>query len=278
MARNLKEPGIKEMHNVIDKKATILDIKSALSSIHALNVQDNEIVKDIELLKENTKMLLNNEEVKRLNGKFIAQEGKITTVLQSIRELQKKVSEAASISIIPHQEIRVTEEKNDEQFIKYMDDTNDKIESLKEMILAFKSDYEKNLESLNFKLIGAVSNESLVNLENKIYKELDKISKTLTKKCVEDDLKKTLKIIQMQIKELYEYIGPTEVNENLTGMKKSLRGGEQMLYGIRNPYTVLNQSHDFTAWNHLPVKETLIPKVLFDIIIGSRTCTNTKEK
>ena len=116
-----------------------------------------------------------------------------------------------------------------EELKKFMDETNERLTVLKAIVQASKKDFQELSETVTKQLSDKASVDNLVELENKIYKEMDKILLTLTKKISGEESKKGFKLLQAQVKRLYEFYTTSaqllkDTTEDSSMIKRSVFG------------------------------------------------------
>jgi chromosome segregation ATPase len=264
---------IKELSQSVEKKANALDMKSVLASISELNEHNNSIKSEVASIDQSLTTLATADETKVLKGKVSSLESKLTYALNSMKEFQTKFSEFSSLQpILPTEEIEEEGDKEEDRMNYFMDETNKKIKELKLIIEKQDRDFVRLSNSVNEQLNSKASIESLIELENKIYKEFDKVLYTLGKKIATIDCRKEVSSIQIRVKKLYEvYLGSVshlkEHADEASLIKRSLEGISCISCDkdVSNVYEQLNQSHDYVNWNKFPQRDLslLHPKVLF---------------
>lgn len=257
----------------VDKKAAALDMKAMLASISELNARNNALKSSVVTIEETLKTFASVDETKVLKGKVSSLESKLTFALRSMKEFQKKFSDLATFQPISATEAPEDDENKEEERInRFMDETNKKIEELKILIEKQSNDFTRLSGSVNEQMNSKASIENLIELENKIYKELDKVLYTLGKKIASIDCRKEVSNIQIRVKRLYEFYLSSVTHlkdhtEDASLIKRSLEGVSCISCDkdVSNVYELLNQSHDYVAWNRLPQRDTslLHPKVTF---------------
>eukprot|EP00831_Metopus_contortus_P047744 TRINITY_DN3865_c0_g1_i1.p1 TRINITY_DN3865_c0_g1~~TRINITY_DN3865_c0_g1_i1.p1 ORF type:complete len:306 (-),score=104.04 TRINITY_DN3865_c0_g1_i1:35-952(-) len=197
----------------------------------------------------------------------------------NIKDLQTKVTETMTLQIMPQADQANEEEKREEAMNQFMEETNEKVAKLKDAISTFKSEFEALSRGVEEKIELKASKESLVDLENKLYKEIDKVVATLTKRFSESPTaKKGTKFLEVQVRklfELYNALISSRESEESTFIKKPLGGYSCAACEkeIKNLYNMINQDPEYANWNKFPIKEgTLtIPKAAgYSKIISSR--------
>lgn len=103
---------------------------------------------------------------------------------------------------------------------------------------------------MDAKVEGKATVENLVELENKMYRELDKVVLNIMKQVTGDDSKKGFKLLQSQVKRLYEFYTTSaqllkDSTEEAAFVRRS-NGGFSCAScdkDVSNLYNTLNQSH-----------------------------------
>eukprot|EP00826_Nyctotherus_ovalis_P038205 TRINITY_DN3569_c0_g1_i17.p1 TRINITY_DN3569_c0_g1~~TRINITY_DN3569_c0_g1_i17.p1 ORF type:complete len:490 (+),score=153.32 TRINITY_DN3569_c0_g1_i17:48-1517(+) len=275
MMKELSEK-VEALSQSVDKKAAALDMKSVIASTSEINERNKNIKNDVAVIESSLKNLATTEETKTLKGRVSSLESKLTFAIKSMKEFQMKFSELSSFQPIAADVPEDNEDKDEARFNCFADETNKKLEDLKLLVEQQARDFARLSASVSEQLNSKASVENLIELENKIYKELDKVLYTLGKKIASIDCRKEVSAIQVRVKRIYEFY-LTSVS-HLRGhgdeallVKRSLEGVSCISCDkdVSNVYEMLNQSHDYITWNRLPQRDPslLHPKVVFWLIL-----------
>lgn len=256
----------------VDKKAAALDMKLVIASISEINERNKSTKDDVTAVENSLKNLATIEETKTLKGRVGSLESKLTFAIKSMKEFQMKFSELSSFQPIAADVAEDNEDKDEARFNHFMDETNKKLEELKLLVEKQAGDFTRLSGSVSEQLNSKASVENLIELENKIYKELDKVLYTLGKKITSMDCRKEISAIQIRVKKMYEFYLTSvshlrEHGDDALLVKRSLEGVSCISCDkdVSNVYEVLNQSQDYITWNKLPQRDPslLHPKVVF---------------
>jgi hypothetical protein len=175
-ALNLKElhDKLAELPQVLEKKASILDLKKLYSSLEDSSTRYDDTKKDIAALRQSIKALEENEEVKSLQLKVTSMDNKLIIGLKSIKDLQTKMAETMTLQIMPQTQMGNDDEKREEKFNAFMDEVNDKIAKVKDMIGQVKAEFGQLTKDVDEKVELKASKESLIDLESITQIRLDR--------------------------------------------------------------------------------------------------------
>jgi len=257
----------------VEKKADALDTKAILASVSELGEHNNSLKNELTSIEQRLTSLATADETKVLNGKVSSLESKLTFALKSMKDFQTKFSEFSSLQpMLPEEEIEDKGDKEEDRLNSFMSETNKKIEELKLIIEKQDKNFLRFTNSVNEQMNSKASIENLIELENKIYKELDKVLYTLGRKIGSIDCRKEVSSIQVKVKKLYEFYLSSMNNlkehaDEASLIKRSLEGISCISCNkdVSNVYEQLNKSHDYINWNKLPQRDPSLihPKVLF---------------
>lgn len=275
--KDLKDK-VHELAANLEKKAAILELKKLSGAIDDINDRISTATKEREEIKKSVKNLESSDETKSLKLKMTSLDNKVSISIKNLKELQQKVAENMGISVIPAggQSVEIDDHNNDDKIKKVMIELDDKISEVKKMINIVKRDMEKICDDVNTKLGDRASQDSLIELENKIYKELDKVLLTITRKISGDDTKKGFKLLQAQVKRLYDFYTTSaqllkDTTDDAVLLKRSMGGIScaSCDKDVTNLYSFINQSQqqDYATWNKLPTKDSTSVKVFFIKIV-----------
>jgi len=264
---------IEEISQSVEKKANALDTKIILASVSELGEHNNSLKNELTSIEQRLTSLATADETKVLKGKVSSLESNLTFALKSMKDFQTRFSEFSSLQpMLPEEEIKDEGDKEGDRLNSFISETNKKIEELK--LIIEKQDKNSliftNLvkEQINSK----ASIENLIELENKIYKELDKVLYTLGRKMGSIDCRKEVSSIQVRVKKLYEFYLSSmnhlkDHADEASLIKRSLEGISCISCNkdASNVYEQFNKSHDYINWNKLPQRDPCLlhPKVLF---------------
>ena len=267
---------IEDLNKAMTKKAAVLDMKSAMGSIGDLNEKNVELANEINKLKKQLKSVSDNEELKLLKSQVTSLDSKLTFGLKNVKDIQSKLAIISSFQgLSPDQSPNEEKDETKDELNHYIEETNEKIAQIKSNIENLKKSLDEISNTSSEALNSKASADSVVELENKIYKELDKVLYTLGKRISNDENKKDIIQLQIQIKRLYDmYMCPPgvikESTEEALLVKKSFEGIScaSCDKGVNDIYGHLNQSQDYSSWGKFPLKDTsmIMPKVNFIIM------------
>ena len=215
-ALNTKEVQDKlaEIILTIDKKANILDLKKLYGALDDSNSRFEDVKKEVSGLHKAIKDLEENEELKGLKLKFASLESKLAIGLKNIKDLQGKMAETMTLQIMPQSQQNNDEEKKDDKMTQFMEEIGDRVSKLRDEITKFKADFNNLTKNVEEKIETKSTKESLVDLESKlgcknvldkIYKEIDKVVSTLTKRFSDKpESKRGIKALEIQVDKYVE--------------------------------------------------------------------------
>eukprot|EP01022_Parablepharisma_sp_SALTPOND_P018475 TRINITY_DN301_c0_g2_i1.p4 TRINITY_DN301_c0_g2~~TRINITY_DN301_c0_g2_i1.p4 ORF type:complete len:382 (+),score=73.61 TRINITY_DN301_c0_g2_i1:8016-9161(+) len=246
----------------LDKKASILDLKKMYGTLDDSNERFESIKKEISGIYKSIKVLEENEELKSQKLRITSLESKLGTGLKTIKDIQNKLAETMTLQIMPQAEQINEEEKKEDKITQFMDEISEKVNKIKDAMTQFKADFANMSKNVDDKIEIKASKESLIDLENKIYKEIDKVVSTLTKRFGDKpEAKRGVKSLEVQVKRLYEMfysIMPfREGAEDAFFIKKPLGGYScaSCEKEISNLYSLATQPPGYLDWNRFPVRD-----------------------
>jgi len=284
---NMKEMNqkLEDFSQIIDKKASLLDIKKLNSSIDSTSSRFDDVYKEMDSIKKDLKAQQENEELNNLKLKFNSLESKLGIGLKNIKEIQTKMAEQMTMQIIPHDAINVDDDKKDEKFNQFVDETNEKITKIKDTLNVLQTEFTKLNKEVQEKIEEKATKESVTDLESmklfisiilaKIFKQLDKVVATLSKRFSDKpEAQKGIKYLAPQVKKLYDLYSshalPKEGVDEALFVKKPLGGYScaSCEKDVNNLYLLINQQPEYANWNKFPVRDPneRMPKVFLILV------------
>jgi hypothetical protein len=120
----------------------------------------------MENVRKSLKILEENEELKNLKLKCTSLDGKLTSGLKTIKEMQAKINETMNLQIMPQGQ-GAEEEKKEEQLNKFMEDTVEKLSTFKTALQTTIKDFNNLSNNLDSRLSQFPNLDNLVELESK---------------------------------------------------------------------------------------------------------------
>lgn len=187
-----------QLMNSLEKKPSEMDLKKMSSSMSDTNSQIMNCKKQIEMIQQSIISLEKNEDLNLLKLKFNSLDTKIPTIVKNIKDLEIKILENLGPTM-PQQMQGIDEGQAEEIIRKHVSETSEKITSLKISVQNIAKDYAILSNSIETKLDSRATVDSLIELENKLYKDIDKIVLNITSKLSGDDSKKGYKLLKAQV-------------------------------------------------------------------------------
>ena len=245
---------LNEIRFSIDKKASILDVKKVYGII-------NDITEKINLLEQNNDKfedsLKHSEEFNMIQLQMGSLESKFLFNQKTLKELQTRINENEQFQIVSPTQDQSFDEKKDKRLSEITEKISEKIYEVNGEFAQFKINFNKLEDKLNNKLEAQSLQNTLTTFEDRIYKELDKVITTLTRKFGnKQNSGNELKNIENQIKQLFE----------LYHVQVSSRESEDSLFKKRatpyisheiDLYSIGNRPPGFSDWNKLPAKDSI---------------------
>ena len=249
----------------LDKKASMLEVKSIIATINDIELKFKSIEPTIKENDEWVKLLMKGDEIKSIRCKITALDSKLTSGMKVLNELQEKFTEFNCFNTIPNQ--GNNDSNNDDNINQFMEETSEKFDNIKSLMQKSKTEFQELSNSINSTLDSRASTDSVIELENKIYKEIDKSLYTLNKKMTNDDFRKEINTLQIEVKQLYELFLNFNKDhvEDTSLIKRSIEGISCVCCDkdIKNIYGQINQTEDPINWNQLNDNIVPPPKVIF---------------
>lgn len=254
---------IKDIINSNEKIASKLDVKTLKAVVDDLISRFENLKKDYEINVIQSKEKAPAQIIEEMKQSIVSLDNRGSLISKNLKVLEMRINEMSSF---PQTE-RVVEkdgnstDKIDGKIEAITDDFNEKIASIRDSITDLKNDYNRFTHVVDSKVDGKVGKDDIIYLEGKIYKELDRIVSTLTKKIYSKADSTRLADIESKLRrlmfEVFESgISQRETKEEAMFTKKPLGGIScaSCEKEVTNAFAE-RQKDLFNAWNKFPQKD-----------------------
>lgn len=158
---------LEECSQNVEKKANAIEIKKLNNAIDTTNGRFDGINKELEGIQKAIKDAQENEELNSLKLKFSSMDSKLTVGLKSIKDLNTKVTENMMMQIVPQAQIGGDEDKKEERFNQFVDETTSKTSKLQENLSQLQTEITRISKSIDERIEEKANKEALTDLECK---------------------------------------------------------------------------------------------------------------